>query len=79
MECTTVETDLWPALLDLDQLEAHVQCRVGGQVRHLRLEWCEGGIVLRGHSQTYYAKQLAQQAVMTASDLPIKANEIEVS
>jgi len=79
MECPVVDTDLWPALLDLDQLEAHVQCRVAGHVRDLRLEWRQGGIVLRGHSLTYYAKQLAQHAVMAASDLPIRANEIDVS
>jgi hypothetical protein len=78
MECPTVEPELWTALLGLDQLEAHVQCRVGGHVRELHLEWADGGIVLRGYSHTYYAKQLAQQAVMAASDLPIRANEIEV-
>jgi hypothetical protein len=39
----------------------------------------DGGVILRGHSQTYYAKQLAQQAVMEATRLRILANEIEVS
>jgi hypothetical protein len=78
MECPTAEPDLWTALLGLDELEAHVQSRVGGQVRHFHLDWSDGGIILRGHSQTYYAKQLAQQAVMTATNLPIRANEIEV-
>jgi hypothetical protein len=78
MECATAESDLWTALLGLDQLEAHVQCRVAGHVRELHLDWCDGGIVLRGQSHTYYAKQLAQQAVMTACNLPIRANEIEV-
>jgi len=29
------------------------------------------GLILRGLSGTYYAKQLAQQAVMEAADLPI--------
>ena len=37
-----------------------------------------GGIVLRGFTRTYYLKQLAQQAVMNLTDLPILANEIEV-
>jgi hypothetical protein len=31
------------------------------------------------HAHTYYAKQLAQQAVLAASSTPIVANEIEVS
>jgi hypothetical protein len=34
-------------------------------------------VVLEGHAQTYYVKQLAQHAVMEA-DLPIIANDIEV-
>jgi len=37
------------------------------------------GLVLRGRAQTYYAKQLAQHAVVEAAGLPILANEIEVS
>ena len=79
MDCPTAETNLWPALRNLDQLESHVQSRVAGHVRELRLEWSEGGIVLRGYCHTYYAKQIAQHAVMTASNIPIRANEIEVS
>jgi hypothetical protein len=35
-------------------------------------------LVLCGHAHTYYAKQLAQHAVMEASSLPIRANEIDV-
>jgi hypothetical protein len=37
------------------------------------------GKALRGFAHTYYAKQLAQHAVMEATKLPILANEIEVS
>jgi len=33
---------------------------------------------LRGQVHTYYAKQLAQHAVMETTGLPILANEIEV-
>jgi hypothetical protein len=36
------------------------------------------GLVLQGRARTYYAKQLAQHAVMEAAALPILANEIEV-
>jgi hypothetical protein len=74
----TIEADLGTAPLGLAQLEAHVQSRVGGRVRRLRLDWCGGGLVLRGRSMTYHAKQLAQHAVMAATDLPIRANEIDV-
>ena len=59
------------------ELEAHIQCRLSGQVRNLRL--VDGGLVLHGHARTYYAKQLAQEALMSATMLPILANEIEVS
>jgi hypothetical protein len=38
----------------------------------------DGGLVLRGRAHTYYAKQLAQHAVMDNHPLPILANEIEV-
>jgi hypothetical protein len=39
----------------------------------------DNGLVLRGHVRTHHAKQLAQQAVMKASSLTIRANEIDVS
>jgi hypothetical protein len=61
------------------ELEARVQCRLGRQIRELRLVVVDRGLILRGHTRTYYAKQLAQHAVMEASRLPILANEIEVS
>ena len=48
-------------------------------VRDFRLVFRDQGLVLRGHVHTYYAKQLAQHAVMEASSLPIRANEMEVS
>ena len=61
------------------ELEAHVQCRLGGQIREFRLVMADKGLILRGHARTYYVKQLAQHAVMEATGLPILANEIEVS
>ena len=61
------------------ELETHVQCRLGGQIREFRLMVADKGLILRGHAHTYYAKQLAQHAVMEATELPILANEIEVS
>jgi hypothetical protein len=79
MECTTRD-EIAPdaASARLDQIEEHVQCRLGGRLRQFRLDWRDGGLVLRGHAHTYYAKQLAQHAVMAATPLPIQANEIEV-
>jgi hypothetical protein len=67
------------AKFSFDQLENRVQGRLSGRVRNLRLFRHDCGIVLRGFARTYYAKQLAQHAVMTETHLPIFANEIEVS
>lgn len=63
---------------DLERLEAHLQSQFGGRVLDLRVLRGGAGLVLRGRSHTYHAKQLAQHALMAASDLPISANEIEV-
>ena len=62
----------------LDDLEAHLQCRLSGRIRDFRLSTGSGGLILLGRAPTYYAKQLAQQAVMDATDWPIAANEIVV-
>ena len=63
---------------DLDQLENRLQGKLGGRVQNLRLDLRDSSIVLRGYAHTYYAKQLAQHAVMSETDVPILANEIEV-
>lgn len=68
---------LQPAVLD--ELETHVQSQLGGRVRYFQLAALPDGLVLHGHAATYHAKQLAQEAVMRASNRPIVANEIEVS
>jgi hypothetical protein len=60
------------------ELEARVQCQLSGRVRDFRLIRADKGLVLRGHTHTYYAKQLAQHAVMQATEFMILANEIEV-
>jgi hypothetical protein len=62
----------------LGALEATIRRQVRGRVRNLRLMILETGIVLKGQVVTYHAKQLAQHAVMSATKMPILANEIEV-
>jgi hypothetical protein len=49
-----------------------------GRVSGLRLLLRDNGVVLQGRAASYYAKQLAQEAVMKATNLPLLANEIEV-
>jgi hypothetical protein len=60
-------------------IEEHVRCRLLGHVRDFQLVCRDDGLVLRGHAPTYYIKQLAQHAVREMTELPIWANEIEVS
>jgi hypothetical protein len=64
---------------ELEGLEGRVQCLMNGRVRDLRLLFQEDGLILKGFSRSYYAKQIAQHAVMNGTDLPILANEIEVT
>ena len=63
----------------LTRIEEHVHARLTGLVGDFQLLLRDGGFVLRGRVHTYYAKQLAQHAVMEATSLPIRANELEVS
>jgi hypothetical protein len=68
-----------PRRNSLEQIEACVQGLLRGRVRTLHLVAQGDGLVLRGQVHTYYAKQLAQHAVMAATPMPILANEIEVT
>ena len=81
MNAHTTETLVRPQHLaaEVERLEKLVQSRLNGRVRNFRVVVCGGGVILTGQSRTYYAKQLAQQAVLEASALPILANEIQVS
>lgn len=63
----------------LPGIEAVVQRRLGGQVRNFRLLVLADGLVLLGEATTFYAKQLAQHAVMRESAGAILANRIEVT
>jgi hypothetical protein len=60
-------------------LECQLQRHLFRYVREFRLIVTEKGVILRGRTESYYAKQLAQHTVMTATCLPILANEIVVS
>jgi hypothetical protein len=64
---------------NLARIEQHVRCRLTGLLHDFQLVFRDKGLVLRGHVHTYYAKQLAQHAIMEASSLPICANEMKVS
>jgi hypothetical protein len=61
-----------------ERLESVLSHRLGSRIRDLRVVFRAEGLILRGRTTTYHAKQLAQHAAMTAVDIPILANEIEV-
>ncbi|MCI0379243.1 MAG: BON domain-containing protein [Gemmataceae bacterium] len=60
-------------------LQEQIRCQLRGRIWEVHVIVEDKGISLRGRAPTYYAKQLAQHAVMSASSLPIVANEIEVA
>lgn len=62
----------------VEQVEAQVQSRLGGRIRDLEVHVRQNGLILKGRTATYHAKQLAQHAVMELGWLPLLANDIEV-
>jgi hypothetical protein len=63
---------------EIARLAAETAEKLRGRLSGLRLELHGGGVVLRGTARSFYAKQLAQHAVMNGTDLPVVRNEIEV-
>lgn len=63
---------------DVKYLKTHLQAKLSGRVLDLHVVRAGKGLILHGRTHTYYAKQLAQHALMEATDLPISANAIEV-
>ena len=64
--------------MSMAELEEQVRRCLGRRVRDLYLTAHDDGIILQGRASSYYAKQLAQHAVMQRVPLPIVANKIEV-
>jgi hypothetical protein len=61
-----------------ERLESLMQRRLGNRIRGLRISLQPHGVILRGRTATYHAKQLAQHAAMELANMPILANDIEV-
>jgi hypothetical protein len=68
-----------PTTATIESLETQVRRRLGSRVRDLHVTIQSDGMILQGHAQTFHAKQLAQHAAMELAELPILANDIEVS
>jgi hypothetical protein len=67
-----------PSLSEVVRLQATLQMKLRGRVHNLRVEMGSEGLVLLGHAQSYYVKQLAQSCVMDGAGLELAANEITV-
>lgn len=59
-------------------VEQRIRQILGNRIRDLRVHKHDGGWVLQGSAATYHVKQLAQEAVMKTTTLPILANRIQV-
>lgn len=72
-----VESVLAPCTLH--EIERRVRARSYGRIRRLHVALRDGRVVLRGRSETYYAKQLAQQGARELVPEGRIYNEIEVA
>jgi len=61
-----------------DQLANQIHSRMGRRIRDFRVFVQDAGLVLRGQSNTFFAKQMAQHTAMQVTGLQVLANEIEV-
>jgi hypothetical protein len=68
-----------PPSVSMEQVEAHLRKRLGGNVRELRVFLHGGAVTLRGEASSYYAKQVAQHVIMKEMKLRVQANEIQVA
>lgn len=78
MSNLTLEPDTKTELSAIEELELQLQRQMRGRIRFLRVAPQNDGLVLSGSAGTYYEKQLAQQALLQSTDLPLVANEISV-
>jgi hypothetical protein len=62
----------------LAEVEELVLQQLRGRLHDFRLSIRNGGLVLRGRTESLHAKQLAQHAILEITRAPITANEIAV-
>lgn len=67
------------SVVEVERVGAEVRDLLRGRLSDFRLELSGKGVILHGRVRTYHAKQLAQHAVMSETDLPIVRNRIEVA
>lgn len=62
----------------LVRVEQAVRRELGRRIRELKVELCAEGVRITGRCTTYYSKQLAQHAAMTAARGATLINDIVV-
>ncbi len=63
-----------------ERIEGYIERKASGRIRDLHVVCSDDMIILQGRSQTYHAKQLAQQAALDLTDgHPLLTNQIVVS
>lgn len=62
----------------LKLVELQLRQSLRQRVHNFHIQILDDGLVLEGHTKTYFAKQEVQHAVMNATKLPIRANNIVV-
>jgi hypothetical protein len=66
------------AIVKWEHIAVRVQAELGSRLRDFELLPSPDGLVLRGRTTTYYAKQLVQHAVMRLGRVRVLSNEIDV-
>jgi hypothetical protein len=72
------EGDSKAAAAEIDRLTTETREKLRGRLSGLRIELRDGGLVLGGTARSFYAKQLALNAVMRGTPLPVVRNDIQV-
>jgi hypothetical protein len=61
------------------RIARHVRRELGSRVRDFEIVVDADGLILRGRTTSYYAKQLVQHIVMRVARCRVAANEIDVA
>jgi hypothetical protein len=72
------EAESAPLSKEIDRVTQTVNRELAGRIRGFSLRFRDQALILEGRARSYYAKQLAQHAVMRVTQLPIDRNDIEV-
>ncbi|HEY4261214.1 MAG TPA: hypothetical protein VGM98_13700 [Schlesneria sp.] len=74
----TLENQFQPEVPQYSELARRIDTLTFRQIADLRVEYSGFQVILRGRSKTYYAKQLATQAVQDLMPGAIVTNSVDV-